>query len=45
MTVVAVSAAAGGLEVVALRGLNGAKAGAAAHHVDDQRSGSSAPAM
>ena len=33
--VVAVSAAAGGLIVVALGRLNGAQAGAAAHHVDD----------
>ena len=35
--VVAVSAAAGGLEVVGLRRLDGAKAGAAAHHVDHNK--------
>ena len=35
MTVVAVAAAPGGLIVVALGGLDGAQAGAAAHHVHD----------
>ena len=35
MTVVTVAAAAGSLIVVALSGLDGAQAGAATHHVDD----------
>ena len=33
--IVAVTAALGGLEIIALRGLNGAQTGAAAHHVAD----------